>query len=40
VQYIDGNASGQAVRLVLDANGITLHLGEPLVFDELVVCGQ
>ena len=40
IHYIDGNASGQAIRLILDAGGITLHQGEPLEFKELVVRGQ
>lgn len=37
IQYVDGNASRKAIRLVIDENGITLHAGEPLEFGELVV---
>lgn len=37
IQYIDGNASSKAFRLVIDESGITLHTGEPLEFDELVM---
>ena len=40
IHYIDGNANGQAIRLILDVSGITLHQGEPLEFNELVVSGQ
>jgi len=36
IQYVDGNAGGQAIRLILDAGGITLHQGEPLAFTDLV----
>ncbi|HUS16454.1 MAG TPA: DUF4178 domain-containing protein [Chloroflexia bacterium] len=36
VRYVDGNAGGKAIRLILDAGGITLHQGEPLEFSELV----
>jgi hypothetical protein len=35
IHYIDGNASGKAIRLLVDDNGITLHQGEPLDFAEL-----
>ncbi len=37
IQYIDGNASGKAVRLVIDQSGIMLHQGQPLEFEDLVV---
>jgi hypothetical protein len=37
IQYIDGNASNKAIRLVIDQSGITLHQGSPLEFRDLVV---
>jgi hypothetical protein len=37
IQYVDGNAGGKALRLVIDANGITLHTGQPLEFDDIAV---
>lgn len=40
VRYVDGNAGGQALRLVLDEQSITLHTGTPLEFDDVVVSGS
>ena len=37
IQYVDGNAGDKAIRIVIDRKGITLHTGEPLEFNELVV---
>lgn len=37
MQYIDGNAGGKAIRLVIDEQGITLHTGEPIEFQDLTV---
>jgi hypothetical protein len=37
IQYVDGSAANKAIRLVIDANGITLHQGDPLEFQDLVV---
>lgn len=39
IRYLDGNADGKALRLVLDEQGITLHMGEPLEFDDVVMGG-
>jgi hypothetical protein len=39
IQYIDGNAADKAIRVVMDAKGITLHTGEPLEFNDLTVQG-
>ncbi len=36
IHYIDGNAGGKALRLVIDETGITLHTGESLEFNELI----
>lgn len=37
IRYIDGSASNKAIRLTIDDTGITLHQGQPLDFDDLVV---
>ncbi len=37
VQYVNGNAAAKAIRLIIDEGGITLHTGEPLQFNDLVV---
>ncbi len=37
IQYVDGNAGGKAIRLVIDPSGIMLHQGDPLEFQDLVV---
>ncbi len=37
IQYIDGNAANKAIRLVIDDGGITLHQGQPLDFQDMVV---
>lgn len=37
IQYIDGNASSKAFRLVIDESGITLHTGEPLEFNDVAI---
>jgi hypothetical protein len=40
IQYIDGNASNKAIRLVIDQGGITLHQGQPLEFNDLQVASS
>ncbi len=37
IRYVDGNAGGKALRLVLDEQSITLHTGQPLEFEDVVV---
>ncbi|MBI4758805.1 MAG: DUF4178 domain-containing protein [Chloroflexi bacterium] len=37
IQYIDGNAGGKAIRLVITRSGINLSTGEPLEFHDLQV---
>ncbi len=37
IRYVDGNAGNKAFRLVIDDQGITLHTGEPLEFNDVVM---
>lgn len=37
IHYLDGNAGGKAIRLILTDDGIFLYAGEPLEFDDLVI---
>ena len=39
IRFIEGSASNKAFRLVMDDQGITLHTGEPLEFDDVVMAG-
>ncbi len=39
IRFIEGNAGNKALRIVLDEQGITLHIGEPLEFGDVVMAG-
>ena len=39
IRFIEGSASSKAFRLVIDDQGLSLHTGEPLEFDDVVMAG-